>query len=252
MTNTRAIRNRVPAPNSKGNCVLRNLHIDTFRDLGLSRLREFSLTLIICSFSINTQASGARINPIEDCGLIENAYGPFDYTDQAHRSVYLNRVERAHFDSNVYQLKSGVLGRSPLGDLDYTLRAFPNHHLALDAMARFHRRANLRQFPEGRYTIDCWFERAQRFSPNDPAVPLLYGIHLYKTKSYSEAESFLTSAAQMAPESAETHYNLGLLYIQLDSLDKSYEHAEIAYSLGFPLSGLRDKLIKLGAWQDKQ
>jgi tetratricopeptide (TPR) repeat protein len=47
-------------------------------------------------------------------------------------------------------------------------------------------------------------------------------------------------------KSAEIHYFLGLLYIELDDLDSAVRHAELAYNLGYPLPGLASKLRELG------
>lgn len=50
--------------------------------------------------------------------------------------------------------------------------------------------------------------------------------------------------------SAEICYNLGLISIELGKLDEAEEFAQLAYQLGYPLPGLRTKLIKLGRLQD--
>lgn len=43
-------------------------------------------------------------------------------------------------------------------------------------------------------------------------------------------------------ESAEIHYFLGLLLVDLGDLDNAVEHARRAYELGYPLPGLKTKL----------
>jgi hypothetical protein len=72
---------------------------------------------------------------INQCGSLENGYGPFDYrkTDAARRSI----VEKFHFTSKVETLRGGSTASTPGGDLAYTLRAFPNHPSALMATIRF-------------------------------------------------------------------------------------------------------------------
>lgn len=47
-------------------------------------------------------------------------------------------------------------------------------------------------------------------------------------------------------DSAELHYFLGLMYIELNDIDSAVEHAQSAYRLGYPLPGLASKLRKLG------
>lgn len=183
-----------------------------------------------------------------DCGSLENAYGPYDYTNPTHKRENLPVVERVHFTDNVYTLRSGETGSNPLGDIDYTLRAFPNHHLALDAMARLHLKHDTERLPNGRYSIHCWFQRALEFRPEDAQVHLVYGIYLFRAGELEQARQRLTTALEKMPNSAEAHYNLGLLYVQRGDYDAARESAEKAYELGFPLPGLREQLKRAGEW----
>lgn len=71
-------------------------------------------------------------------------FGPFDYTDpetarpgKYGQSPPLHLVEIAHFTPEVEHLVRGKSG-AIYGDLDYTLRAFPNHHRALWSMVRYY------------------------------------------------------------------------------------------------------------------
>jgi Flp pilus assembly protein TadD len=183
------------------------------------------------------------------CGALENAYGPYDYTDPAHKREYLPIVEVNHFNSDVYALRRGMTSDSgPLGDLDYTLRTFPNHHLALDAMARLHLQAGVERFSNGRYSIDCWFDRATRFKPNDGMVRLIHGIYLLRADRLDSAEHEMKAAESLLPASPEVHYNLGLLHIRTRDYEAAREHAKRAYELGHPLPGLRNQLTRLGQW----
>ena len=63
------------------------------------------------------------------CNLdLHNAFGPFDYRTATKDKLKL--VESYHFTPKVESLiggQSGTLG----ADIDYTLRAFPNHPRAL-------------------------------------------------------------------------------------------------------------------------
>jgi tetratricopeptide (TPR) repeat protein len=183
------------------------------------------------------------------CGSLNNGFGPFDYTNAMHKRDNLQIVEVNHFDKSVFSLERGITGHSPLGDLDYTLRAFPNHHLALDAMARLHRRENTERMPGGRYTMTCWFARAAAFQPDDGNVKLLFGIHLFRTDELENAETELLEAIRLMPDSAEAHYNIGLLYVRMENFASAREQAEKAYSLGYPLPGLRDQLRKRNQWK---
>ena len=187
------------------------------------------------------------------CGSIENAYGPYDYTNPDHFKNKLPIVERSHFSPETEQLKGIVnqrLGeaigdRHVAGSIDYTLRAFPNHHRALYAMARYHVQGRQRAMPM-RYSAECYFDRAIRFRPDDPSVRVIFGYYNAKTGQIEIAIEQYHKALSLGPESAEAHYNLGLIYLEQEQYDAAVKHARRSYELGFPLPWLNDKLIRLG------
>jgi len=68
----------------------------------------------------------------KECWGTKITYGPFDYLQRADFPGELAVVEDNHFDEGVESLKKGM-STSPIGDIDYTLRAWPNHHRALNS-----------------------------------------------------------------------------------------------------------------------
>jgi hypothetical protein len=46
------------------------------------------------------------------------------------------------------------------------------------------------------------------------------------------------------------HYNLGLEYLDQRRLDLANIHAQAAYALGYPLPGLKEKLVRAGQWRE--
>jgi Tfp pilus assembly protein PilF len=189
----------------------------------------------------------ALAGPPTDCGSLDNAYGPYDYrTSRAALAV----VERVHFTVEVEQLirgKSGYLG----GDLDYTLRASPNHHRALLAMARYGVRLKAQRVPFASYDVECYFVRATRFRPDDTTVRMLYANYLKSQGRTEEGVRQLDVAAGDAHDLGFTHFNLGLSYFDLGVMDKARRHARKALDLGFPKTELRDKLAQIGQWPDE-
>lgn len=188
------------------------------------------------------------------CGDLKNHYGPFDYVDpKADKEI----VERAHFTSKVENLIGGKTSITPLGDLNYTLRVFPNHHRALNAVSRYEIKKQQQSQQGGRYyspeaegglSAECYFERAIRWRPNDPNVYLVYGIHLHRIGSLDKALSAYKVSEKIQPNSADLQYNLGLLYFEMKQYTIAKEHAKKAYLLGYPLPGLRKKLTDVGRW----
>jgi tetratricopeptide (TPR) repeat protein len=182
----------------------------------------------------------------EPCGPLINAYGPYDYRKDKDK---LTVVENFHFNSRVEQLVSGMSG-SLGGDIDYTLRAFPNHHRALMSVARLGEKLKTDKPPGAGYTVSCYFERAIRFQPDDGMARVIFATYLAKTGKNSEAIEQMQAAEQSLGDNANLHYNLGLAYLSVKNYDKALEHAHIAYRLGFPLPGLRNLLTRQGKWRE--
>ena len=53
----------------------------------------------------------------------------------------------------------------------------------------------------------------------------------------------------MSTDGHTAHYNLGLLYVRKKDYDKARASADKAYGAGFPLPGLKNKLLEAGQWR---
>ncbi len=183
------------------------------------------------------------------CGKLEGGtIGPFDYRDKAH-AADLQTVNTYHFNSDVQQLIRGQSTNEVLGDLNFILFHFPNHHRALRVMARY--------FLEGgkqmRFlSADCYFDRAIRGYPDDIVVRQIFSMYLARKERHPEAiEQLQVALGLQEGPSMELHYNLALLYADVKDYDRANEHAAAAYELGHPLTGLRDRLIRDGQWRSQ-
>jgi tetratricopeptide (TPR) repeat protein len=181
------------------------------------------------------------------CGELANAYGPFDYRARAAHSYEFNLVEHAHFTSDV---ENGIKGSTSEigGDLDYTLRAIPNHHRALATMARYAVRTKAIQLGHAKYPVECYFDRAMRYAPDDGAVLAEYGNYLFALGRTEKAFGLYRAAVNLSPENATINYNVGLAYFTHKDYDNALMHAQKAYAAGYPLPGLKKKLIDAGKW----
>jgi tetratricopeptide (TPR) repeat protein len=180
------------------------------------------------------------------CGNLENAYGPFDYRTSKNK---LHIVEAYHFTPEVETLRHGHTG-SLGADLDYTLRAFPNHHRALNAIVNLAVKQHTERPHGALYTIDCYFDRALRFAANDGEVRAIYGVYLSRTNRKREAAQMFEGAIKYEPRSPNLYYNLGLTYFDLKEYTKAMAAAQRAYELGAQLPGLRNKLQESGHWNE--
>lgn len=210
-------------------------------------LKKYSPVVFLCvllaSNTVFAQTGEAS------CGPIANAFGPFDY--RTERGNNLNLVESAHFTSTVEALIKGTTG--PIGgDLGYTLRAFPNHHRALMSVMRYGEKVKSNNLPGMPYTVECYFDRAIRFKPDDSIVRMIYSMFLNKAGRTADAINQLDIAAASAEdkENAFTHYNLGLNYFDLKDYNKSLIQAQKAYELGFIQPELKNRLEKIGKWTE--
>lgn len=180
------------------------------------------------------------------CGSLANAYGPYDYRTDKDK---LDIVEGAHFTIEVEQLikgKGGYLG----GDIDYTLRAFPNHHRALISMMRFGERVKLPRVPNARYDVECYFMRAIAFRPEDATVRMIYALFLRSKNRTDEAHRQLQAAQEYAGDSAFTHFNVGMVAMDIGDTERALQAAHRAMALGFTRTTLRDRLESAGKWRE--
>ena len=137
-------------------------------------------------------------------------------------------------------------------NLDYTLRAIPNHARALYAMGMFQLRLREQSNLEATWeykTAECYFERAIMYTPDDGQVYLAYAMFRHKQGQPELALKNYQEALQIMPNAVDAHYSVGLLYVQMKEFELARQHAWKAYEMGYPLPGLRNALQRRGEWQ---
>lgn len=211
-----------------------------------------TLLLLLAIFGANAHAS-FDLDP--SCGSLNNNYQgkPTDY--RTAPAEQRNLVERAHFHVEHAQIQAGKTSfkhgensGSLMGGFDYTLRVFPNHHLALQDIDRLGLILKSEKPLNASYTLECYYKRAVSFVPEDGLVRLLYGLYLNRRGKAKEALEQLRFADELSSDDTNVQYNLGLAYFQIKEYEKAREYAKRAYDRGFPLPGLKNMLIKAGKW----
>jgi Tfp pilus assembly protein PilF len=159
-------------------------------------------------------------------------------------------VESNHFTPEVENHIKGKSGYLE-DDLDYTLRAIPNHHKALLSVIRYQLKLNKKLMIKHNLLtpVECYLQRAIHFSPNDATSFTLYAYYLKEIGQPQKAADLYQKALTIDPNNAKMQYSYSLLLIELKQYDKALEYAEIAYTHGKPPEGLKNKLIKLGVWK---
>lgn len=180
-------------------------------------------------------------------------YGPFDYANPIHRRTKLGIVERYHFTPEVQTLRKGKSG-SIVGDLAYTLRAFPNHYKALTALSYYQvlYQNEIRKGKKKPVTpaVECYFQRAIHFVPNDPVVHILYASYLKKIKHYHQAEEEYKKAIKLDPDNSKFHYIYGMFLMRQKQYTKALEQAKIVYARKYKNLKLKKKLKAVGVWKE--
>jgi hypothetical protein len=212
------------------------------------RLQPFVAALALAGFSAAAQAQIIQTDSAEGvCGTLQNPYGPYDYSNPTDVADRLPIVEINHFTPDVENHIKGITGPVPI-ELDYTLRAFPNHTRALWSMARYQLEHPWR--PSDRYrSIECYFARALAFKSDDATVWMVKGMYSARKGDHMGAIKEYDRAEKLQPGLVEVSYNQGLSYFAIKEYAKARELAEKAYAQGYPLPGLKNKLIGVGQWR---
>jgi tetratricopeptide (TPR) repeat protein len=213
----------------------------TLRAVHCRPVRLLPLVLLLMALA-HPPLALAACDPV---GQLE--FGPFDY--RLAPPDKLRIVESYHFNADVEQLRKGQSTVNIGEDLEFVLRYFPNHSRALNSMIKLGKRERTDRPRGNRDSIDCWFERATNFAPEDGTVNLLFGLWLVQQGKKTAAAEQLKRARTSAAGNVNAAYNLGLAFLEIGDYESALEFAHIAYGLGHPLPGLRDRLTRANKWR---
>jgi tetratricopeptide (TPR) repeat protein len=128
---------------------------------------------------------------------------------------------------------------------EFVLRYFPNHPQALSLLSEICLRSAI---PKCTATAEGWFKNAIAINPDAAPTYVLQALFLHRKQRLNEAVDAYRRAIELAPESLNAHYNLGLAYMDLKQFDLANVEAQKSYQLGASLQGLRTRLEKAGKW----
>jgi tetratricopeptide (TPR) repeat protein len=157
---------------------------------------------------------------------------------------FLDNVEKPHLAPS-QQKRGNKDFASAKGDLEFVLRYYPNHPLALDLISQLC--TTYSTLPN--CDADLWFEAALALNPQAAPTYVVYGIHLQRKGKTAEAVTQYRNALRLDPNSINAHYNIALALFDLKQFEESNAHAQAAYAGGVPYAGLRDKLTRAGQWK---
>lgn len=192
------------------------------------------LTLLLC-LSLPLYAVGQAES---ECGSLEWNYGPYDY--RAASAQQRKLVEARHLNADRFGIS--------IEDVEYALNVFPNHPRALLLMEERARQAKANRAPKSKRTVDCWYERAMRFKPDDLIPRLFYVNYLIQQNKLDEARPHLAYVAEKTVDDPLTQFNVGMLYADMKDYDKALVQAHRVIAMGYDRRELRDRLTAVGKW----
>lgn len=213
-------------------------------------MKRFFRGLLVVGLALASSWAWAQ-GGFNACGdpLVGSA-GPYDYRKRGEHLDKFRLIEGAHFPPHVEQLVRGNSTVHVGGDIDYTLRAIPNHHRALVSVVRLGAREKSPQPKNMQYSIYCYFDRAVRYTPDDIVVRLLFAQYLGKQNSQADALAQVEVARSLAGDSGLSQYNIGLVLAEMKQYDEALVQAHKAMALGFTRTALKEQLVAAGRWRD--
>lgn len=215
-------------------------------DLEVSRLARSAATLLLTC----TGWAQAQTGPAACGNPFVNHFGPWDIRTAAPGDRKM--VEDFHFTPGIESMtrpRNTTIGEMAQ-DVAYVLNVFPNHHRALITMQRLSVRWKADPAPGTNRTVECWFDRAVRFRPDDTVVRALYAQFLHQRKRTPEALALLKAATEFASDNALSNYNIGLVYLEIGEFELALAQAHKALEMGFPRPELSERLKAAGRWKE--
>ena len=209
-----------------------------------------ALAVSIVGALVSIEALAQQSDENHPCGpiAVPRHYGPYDYRTERARLVI---VDTAHFNARVEALISGQTG--PLeGDLNYTLKASPNHHRALLSLLRYSARPKNKEAAGFEWPIECYFERALRFRKDDVVARMIYAQFLGQNKRTPEAIVQLNAALVIGAENAFTQFNAGMIFFDLGEFDRALSLAHRTKAMGLMKPELENRLKQASRWREPE
>lgn len=152
-----------------------------------------------------------------------------------NRSKFSTSTDKASTLSDAFQEVNFTLQRIP--------ETSPLYSSVLAAIARIQQ--ELKKFDSAKQYLD----RAIAIAPDEPAAYILLALLYREQGNQQQALQTLEQGNTVTDGmSADIHYNLGLIELEIGKVESAAKHAKAAYDLGYPLSGLKNKLMAKNAW----
>ena len=163
---------------------------------------------------------------------------------EGNESQLFNNVIGHHLAPGREQMQRGEYVGA-LAHFEFILRYYPNHPQTLAYLSELCLKW---KSPICDGAADMWFPKAIAINPGAAQSYVVQALHLHRKNKLDDAVKSYQRAVELAPNSINAHYNLGLAYSDLKQYDQANLHAQKSYALGVTLPGLRARLEKVGKW----
>ena len=162
---------------------------------------------------------------------------------QAERQLF-NNVQGHHLAPGRAAMEKGEFPPA-LEHFEFILGYYPNHPQALFALSELCLKW---KHPTCDLKAEQWLQKAIERNPEAAQSYVVQAMHLHRKNKLDAAVKVYKRAIELAPNSVNAHYNLGLAYADLKQYDLANLHAQKSLALGANLPGLRARLEKVGKW----
>lgn len=162
----------------------------------------------------------------------------------AHDIQRYDNVMSHHLAPGIEQTRLGQY-TGALAHFEFILRYYSNQPQTLIALSEL---CDKWKSPVCDQAADRWFRKAIDRNPGASQSYVVMAMHLHRKNKLDEAVKYYKQAIDLAPNSINAHYNLGLAYTDLKQFELANQHAQVAYSRGVTLPALRTRLQKVGKW----
>ncbi len=159
--------------------------------------------------------------------------------DQIYNSSLNN-----HLRDGRERLATGDYG-SAKREFEFVLNYVPNDPQALNGLSEVCVKWKL---PTCDMAMEQRFQKAIERNPGAAPSYVVQALYLHRKNKLEEAVKMYKQAIELAPNSINANYNIGLAYVDLKQYDLANLHAQKSYALGVTLPGLRARLQSAGKW----
>jgi len=158
-------------------------------------------------------------------------------------------LQRAQFGDTTQP--TGFVLDKAIQEMNYTMRNIPASSQIANKVAADLATALMEKGEDAQ--AQRLLSRQIESQPQGEQAYLASALVFHRSGNYSKALVILQQGlANVVNPSAELYYMIGLVSVDLNKFAEAADYASKAYEMGYPLPGLKDRLIRSGHWPENQ